>query len=484
VRQLLVESVLVGVAAGAAALLCAEWTLRVLFRIFMSLAALPWAITLDLEPDIRVFAYTSAIALVSGAVLGLLPALQASSPRIVEGLQGRDLFGGRLRGAVLRRVLVVAQIAASAMLLFSAGLLLRALRSAEALDLGFKTAGVIYADYDLRAAGFSPARAAAFNDALIEAARSTRDVTDVAVASHVPLHGGVRWAPVRLVGTEGTPAEQHAIVSTVSPAYFTALRIPLVSGRGFDPAIPEAAPAAVISEGLARRFWPGQPAVGKAVILPESSVPRTVVGVVRDAADAAIWREKQLAIYLPADATADARDLRLLVRTTGDTKAVSAVLARRASVLAGDLVVRLVPLDELLRLWNLPSRVAAAGAGVLSALALALACIGLYGVLTFAVTERTREIGIRMALGADGRSVVALILGDAWRLIGFGLVIGTACALAAAPLLGRLLFGVSAFDPVAVASVVLVLTAVSLASAYAPARRASRLEPLVVLRTE
>lgn len=483
VRQLVVEALLIGAAAGAAALLAAEWTLRGLYRTALSLVALPWAISLNLEPDIRVFCYTAGIALLSGVVLGLLPALQASSPRIAGALQGQAVFGGRLRGTTLRHGLVVAQVAASLVLLFGAGLLLRGLRSAEALDVGFTTTGVIYTDYDPRAARYTTSRAESFNAALLNSARAMPGVVAAALTSHVPLHGGVRQETVRLVGTPRL-ADSSAILSTVSPEYFAALGIPFVAGQNFDGRAVGSTPSVVISEALARRFWPGESALGKAVSAPGWQVPRTVVGVVRDAANGTIWREKELAVYLPIDASTDPRDLRLLVRTTADTGEVRRLLTRRAASLAGDLRFSPIPLDELLRLWRLPSKVAAASVGVLAVMAVFLASVGLYGVLTFTVGERTREMGVRMALGADARAVVRLILGDAWRLVVRGLVIGAACALPAAPLLDRLLFGVSAFDPLTLVSVVLLLIAVALAASYAPARRASRLEPLAALRVD
>ena len=483
VRQLLVEALLIGIAAGATALLASQWALRVLYRIGVSLAALPWAIELNLQPDIRIYAWTCGIALLSGIALGLLPALQASSPRLVGAIHGQALLGGRMRVAIVRHALVVAQVAASLVLLFGAGLLLRGLRSAEALDLGFKTAGVIYAEYDPRAARLSAARADSLNAALLETARLLPGTAAAALTSHVPLHGGVRWASVHLVGTSVAPGDPHAIVSSVTPDYFAVLQVPLVGGRNFS-ASDGATPAVVISEGLARRFWPGESAIGKVVRVADSAVPRTVIGVVRDAANAAIWREKELAVYLPVDATTDPRDLRLIVRTNGDVDAGRRALMARAASIADDLRFAPVALDELLRLWTLPSKVAAAGMGVLAAMALTLACVGLYGVLTFAVGERSRELGIRMALGADGIAVVRLILGDALRLVLIGLAIGTACALPVAPLLDRLLFAVSPFDPVALGAAAAFLTGVSLASAYRPARRAARLDPLVVLRVE
>ena len=483
VQQLLVESAIVGLTAGAVALLLSEWALRVLYRLGISLAALPWAITLNLEPDVRIYGWTCAIALLSGAALGLLPAVQFSSPRIAAALHGEGAFAGRVRGRTLRHALVVAQVAASMVLLFGAGLLLRALATAEALDLGFAPAGVIYADYDPRAARFTPARAAAFTAAVTEAARALPGVTNVALTSHVPLHGGVRFAPVRVAGARAGVTDPHANVSSVSADYFAALRIPLLAGRTFGEHDTSRS-AVVVSEGLARRFWPGELPIGRAIVLPDSPAPRTVIGIVHDAANGAIWRDKELAVYLPVDAATDARDLRIVVRTTADPVTTGRLLSARAAALAGDLRFAPVLLDTLLRLWLLPSKVAAASVGVLAMLALSLACIGLYGVLAFAVNERSRELGIRMAIGADGGAVVRLILSEAWRLVAVGLAIGAALALPTMPFLGRLLFGISPFDPVAFAVAAGSLTAVALAAAYRPARRASRLEPLVVLRME
>jgi predicted permease len=365
--------------------------------------------------------------------------------------------------------------------LFAAGLLLRALLTAETLDLGFKTSGVVYADYDSRAARYTAARADVFNRALVDAARSLPGVTDVALTTHVPLHGGVRRTSVRLNGVSGA-VEQQTIVASVSPDYFSVLQLPFVAGHGFEAA--QAAPSVVVSDGLARRFWPGETAIGRSLTIPDSPTPLLVVGVVRDASNGAIWRDKELSLYLPIDARIDPRDLHILVRTTGDPATLRRLLASRAAALAGDLRFTPLPLGELLRIWMLPSRVAGVGVAVLATLALSLACIGLYGVLTFAVGERSRELGIRMALGADRSAVVRLILGDASRLVLTGLGIGAACALPATPILGRLLFGVSPFDPVSLAAAAAFLTVVALAAAYRPARRAARLAPLVVLRME
>jgi predicted permease len=482
VRQLTVEALMLSLTAGGVALLLAVWTLRLLYTLGVSLAPFPFTIALSLDPDVRVFAYTLALAVAGGVALGLVPALQASSPHIVRGLHDQGVIAGaRVRGSRLRNGLVVLQIAGSLVLLIAAGLLLRGLQSARALDLGFTADDVVYADYDLRAAGYSAARAQAFNTALAERMAAVPGVTSVALTSHVPLHGGVRRITVRLSDAPSVPPVT-TLASTVSPAYFETLRVPIVAGRTFGGGEPDA--PLVISEGLARRFWPRQPALGKVLTSEGWPVPRTVIGVVRDASNAAIWRDKEMSIYLPVETATDARALALIARFSGDAAAGARAMKLSAASLDADLRFEASPLDVLLRLWLLPSRVAAAAAGVLALLAIVLAGIGLYGVLSFSVSHRTREIGIRMALGADPRSVVTLVMRDSWRLVASGLAIGGVAAVVAAPLLGRLLFDVSAFDPITLVVVPVVLTLVAAAASYVPARRASRLEPLAVLRVE
>jgi predicted permease len=482
IRQLTVEALMLSVAAGLVAILVAEWALRVLYTVGVSLTPFPWTIALNLEPDIRVFGYTLALATLGGLVLGLVPALQASSPEIVRALHGESSIAGtRLRGSRLRHGLVIVEVAASLVLLIAAGLLLRGLQSARALDLGFAPAGVVYADYDLRRLRYTKERAQAFNDALGERAMMMPGMASVGFTSHVPLHGGVRRATVRLIDAPRA-APVSTIVSTVSPGYFDTLRIPITAGRNFDRNDLDS--PVIVSDGLARRFWPGESAVGKAIQGSGWPVPRTVVGVAKDASSAAIWRDKEMAIYLPAGGATDPRDVRLIVRTSASVPAAAATLEAYAASLDADLRFEATPLESLLRLWLLPSRVAAGSAATLAGMALVLACIGLYGVLSFIVSQRMREIGVRMALGADSRRVVILVVRDGWRLVGKGLAAGAACSLVTAPLLGRLLFDISAFDPVTMAAVPLLLAVVALAACYVPARRAARLQPLAVLRVD
>lgn len=483
VRQLVVEATLLSVAAGGAALLVSTWTLRLLYATAVGMMPFPWSVSLTLAPDVRVFAYTLTVAVLAGVAFGLAPALQAVSPDILSSLHGRAFGRRSLTGTRLRQGLVVLQVAASLVLLIGAGLLLRGLQRAEALDPGFETRGVVYADLALEAGRYSAARAASFNAGLEQRMAATPGVAAAAFTSHVPLHGGVRRVTVRLIDAPGQPTAD-ADVTIASPSYFDVLGVRFVAGRNFT-ASDVRAPAVVISDGLARRFWPGESAIGKVLGSTTWDAPRTVIGVVRDAANTAIWRDKEMSIYLPFDSTRDPREITAaIVRASGDPALVQAALETAAATLDPDLRVTVTPLDDLLRLWLLPSKVAAVAAATLAVLALVLASFGLYAVLSFSVTERLREIGIRLALGATARDVASLVLADASRLLGAGFTLGMIGALATAPLLGRMLFGVRAFDPLTLAGVTVVLAAVGLAAAYFPVRRATELPPLSVLRLE
>ena len=481
VRQLVTESLTISLLGGAAGLLLSVWTLRFLYPIGLSLLPFAWGtVVLDLSPDVRVFAYTAGIALAAGVLLGLAPAMQASTPHIAGALHDDGtMIGGRVRRSRLRQALVIVQVAVCLVLLVGAGLLARGLQRARSLDLGFDTTGVVFTRYDLRRHGYTAARAAELNALLAETAAGARGVTAVALTSHVPLDGGVKRTTVSL---EGASARVGCTTTTVTASYFDAMKIPVIAGRAFaDDESRQGAPVAMISEGLAARFWPGADPIGRQLGVDGLPVPLTIVGVVRDASYA-LWRDKAMSLYLPFGPESDPRDVHLLVRTSGDPAPLLMALRQRVRTLDRRLTFQATPLDALLALWILPSRIAAIAAAVLGGLALVLAAVGLYGVLGYTVSHRTREIGIRMALGARAADVRRLVLAEGGRLIVIGLVAGLAGAVVIGRLLRRFVFDVSALDPLTFVVIPAFLAVVALAACYFPARRASRVEPLVALR--
>jgi predicted permease len=486
IRGVLAEAAIIGALAGIAALLASEWTLRALYAAGQGLAPYPWTLALDLSPDWRVFAYTVLLAFGAGAFFGLIPALQSSSLRISAALhEDATILGLRVTRSRIRNGLVIVQTACSLVLLIAAALLARGLQHAQTLDLGFTSAGVLYTEYDLEKAGYTREAAVRFTERLSERVERATGIVGTAVTSHVPLHGGVRRTEVWISDSRGDRHPPTSALYTVASAgYFDLLRIPIVAGRGFnaDDAAGRTS-AAIISEGLARRFWPTSDALGQALRVSVSSAPLTVVGVARDASTASIWREKEMSIYLPAGAATDSRKLHLIARASDSSAAIRA-MRKIAMSLDPDLRFEVVPLDRLLNLWLLPSRVAATGATALGCIALALASIGLYGVLAYVVAQRTREIGVRIALGASPAHVVRLVLSEGAWLIGIGVAIGVAGAIAGSPLLSVLLLDVGTGDPIAFAGASVVLTAVALAACYLPARQAARLQPLAALRSE
>ena len=485
IRLLLVESLVLGAAGGATGLLLSVWTLRFLYPLALTLLPYSWTTILDLSPDWRVCLYTSGAALAASAAFGVAPALIGTRLAPSAVLQSHSASGA-IRGprARLRAVLVVTQVAVCLTLLVAGALLARGLQHARALDLGFSVRGVVHMQLDLRRDGYTEAQAAHFVDGLLQRLEGNPSVATVALASHVPLTGGVQRTEIFLESSRDAATRHWATRAFVSPEYFGVLDLPIVRGRNFTSArSADDATAVVISEGLAARFWPGQDAIGRRVRAPGWTAPRTVVGIVRDTSTATIWREKEMAVYLPLGPDLDPRSLRVLVRAAGSTTGAGDAL--RSAARAGDPVVttRVAPLETLLAQWILPSRIGAIAAGVLASLALGLAAIGLYGVIGAAVAQRTREIGIRAALGANRRDVIALVVRDGARLIGLGLCAGLLGSFAAGRLLGGLIFGVSTVDPIAFAASVGLLTVTGLAACYLPARRAARIEPIDALRS-
>jgi predicted permease len=484
-RQLLAESLLISVAGGIAGLLISSWVLRLLYPIGVSLLPYQWAtVVLDLTPDVRVFAYTLALALTAGAMFGLAPLLQTSLPSIAAGLRDQSaIFGRSVRSSKIRNALVVMQIAGCLMLLAAAALATRTLQRTQALDLGFSADGVVRVTVDVERHHYTRAAAGELYRRLIARASGMPGVRDVALTSHVPLTDAVRRTTAGVEGLDAHAATD-CTYTAVSPGYFRTLSIPIIAGRDFT--APEAAanaPVAIISDALARRFWPGVSAVGKRVTTPLSAGPLTIVGVARDANDVVIWREKEIALYVPA-ATTTAGNMSLLVRTEGDVDAVRRTLRSETAQYDRSLRFEALPLESVLRLWILPSRVAAIAAAVLGAIALAMASIGIYGVIAYTVSQRTTELGVRVALGADPADVKRLVLADGARVVAAGIAVGLVGAVLMTRAIASVLPYARGLDPTAFAAAIAVIAGVGMVACYLPARAAARVDPLLALRAE
>jgi len=302
----------------------------------------------------------------------------------------------------------------------------------------------------------------------------------------VPLTGGIRRTIVRIEGVE-RPDDQplSCIYSAVSPDYFATLRTPIVKGRAFtaEEATNES-PVAVISAGLARRFWADQDPLGRRIVAAASRHPLTIIGVVRDSSDGALWREKEMSLYLPVSDASSQPRMHLLVRTVGDSRVIVTGLRSAARALDSNIGFEARPLDDVLRLWILPSRVAAIAAAVLGFIALLMASLGTYGVLAFVVSRRTHEIGVRVALGAGQGDVLRLVMSEGVRLITVGVAAGLVGSLAVARALRGVLFDLHAIDPATFGGVPLLLSVVALLACYVPARRAAKLDAMIALRWE
>jgi predicted permease len=481
VRQLLTESVLLFLFGGCAGVLIAIWATGALAAVRLPV---PIPLAFDFSPDLRVLVFTLIVSFAAGTLFGLAPALQATRQDLVTSLKVHpgDAPGGRSR---LRSIFVVAQVAASVVLLVAAGMFLRALNRADEVDLGFDPANVHVLTTDVSIHRYSTEEGRAFYDELLERARALPGVESAGLAFGLPL-GFTRISSIfTLPGREPVLGEglRWASVSMVSGGYFETMRIPIVAGRAFDETDREGSvPVVMVNQTAARQFWPGEEAVGKPILMGD--LQYEVVGVARDGKYRSLGDEPHPMVYR-AIAQRYGSEASLVVRTTPGAPRIDRTLRALALELDPDLPVQTnAPFTQIIGVSLIPNRVAAWMALGFGALGLILASVGLFGVLSYAVAQRNREIGIRIALGADIGAVHGLVVRQGMRLTASGLVIGCLVAFGAAQLIRGLLFGLSPADPVAFGSIVLVFAAVGLLASYLPARRATRVDPMTALRQE
>jgi len=484
VSQLLTESVILSIFGGAAGLAVAAWG-RDLLLSFRPPFINPE--DLDLRLDARVLLFTFSISILTGLLFGLAPALRSSRPQLVGDLKERSTMeGGHGRPFTARNLLVTAQVALSLVALVGSGLFLRSLGRAQAIDFGFDAPRLGVLSFDVDAQGYGRKRGEEFEASVLERIASVPGVAAAALGSNAPLNGGFMRS-VYPEGKESQPDRNGILVLTdgVAPGYFRTLGIALLKGRDFVDADKDGAPqVVVINETMADRFWPGIDPIGRRFKFHGDTAWREIVGVARTSKYIAPGEDPQSFVYMPMRQSYTG-NVTLFVRSAGDPASVLG--AARAAVQEMDASLPIVGVSTLGALVDQGFWGARMGAGLLAifgALALVLAGVGIYGVMSWSVGQRTREIGIRMAMGAEPADVLRLVLGQGMVPILMGVTLGIALALSSASLVSGLLFGVSATDPATYVAVPSILAGVALLAAYVPARRATRIDPLAALREE
>ena len=486
VRRLLTETTLLSLLAGGAGVGLAIWLLDLLSTADLPL---PTPVTLDLGLDGNVLGFTFGVSVVAGALLGLVPALQSTRPDVAGALRSENAGGGQPGQLRWRNALVVTQLTISLVLLVGAGLFLRSFQRVQSVDPGFGREPTALLTYLTPATRFTPDEARVYTRRLLDRFRTLPGVEAVGAISNLHLNPLSQSSSDFNVDGFEPPTDHGAFIADrveVEPGFFEAAGIEIVRGRNFSDADrPDTQPVVIISEAMARRFWTGGDAVGRLVRRRDNEDPPwLVVGVAADAKVRNLGEAPRNMVYLSYSQRL-ARSLTVVARTSTDPERTALALLTAGREVDPDLwVFETKTMDGHLALMRLPQQLSALVLSAFGVLALALAAIGLYGVVSHGVSQRTHEIGIRMALGADGPRVVRLLVAGGLRLVLAGGVLGLVLALVAARLLGGLLFEVDTLDPLTFVGVPLVLAAAALLAAWLPARRASRVHPVTALRTD
>jgi predicted permease len=477
IRQLLVESLSLSVVGGVFGLLAAWGILKSLVP--LAIAQLPpevRSIALNVNPDPRIIVYLLMLSFASGVGFGLLPALQATRFDLNGALKESGTIFGRIGRHRLRNTLVAVQVAVCMILLIGAGLLTRGLQAVQTIEPGFRVTGVAVGAFDLNRQGYDAARSTAFHDELARrlAARGIQS----ALVSPVPLNGSRSGTGIRL---EDRQESVDVFMATASSSYFQLLEIPIIQGRPFnDGEVLSAANVVVVSESTARRLWPGENAVGKRFTVGRQPGLWEVVGIAHDIHSTGLSQADDTLIYFPP--RNDSRLKVAILARGGDSGVVLRSIREEAAAINANVMVRTNTLDDNLNLWQFPARITAGLGSILGIAGLLLASMGIYGVVAYAVGRRTREIGIRMSLGANRSDVIRMILVQTMRPVVVGGVIGVVGGAALSGFLRNVFFGVRLLDPIVFGGVGIFLALVALLVSYAPARRAAGVDPMVALR--
>lgn len=478
VRQLLTESLFISTLGALAGLGVAIAAVRYL----TGWQSLSIPMMKQLSIDTTALAYTIGATVLTGLLFGLAPALQASAGSLKESLNdGRGHSSAFRRHGWLRSFLVVAEIALACLLLVGSGLLMRSFMRLLDVDLGFQAQGLVSLRIDPGPSHSGESRLNAFLDAVLERARNMAGVEAAAVTDALPLDRNRSWG-IRAKGQEYQDGQYIGVfVRMISPEYARTMRIPLIAGREFDSRDSgDSEPVVIINQSAARRLWPDSDALGK---IAQIAGQRRVVGIFSDVRHSSLEQDSGLEAYMPFKQIGSS-SLDLVVRSSLPAASVAAGLRSALRQVDSNLPLNdFRPLTLLIDRSVSPRRFFMTMIGAFAALALILASLGIYGVVSHSVTQRTSEIGIRMALGASAGRVRMAVLSQTMRLVVVGVFAGTLGALALARLMAALLFQISPTDAATFGAVIALLSAVALAAGYIPARRASRIEPLTALRS-
>jgi len=491
VRQVYAETMCVAALGGSLGMLVAAWLSGWLGNSNPFPPSIP--VALDLTPDYRVYLYTLAVTLLAGAFLGLAPARQATRTGVLVAL--KDEAGGVIGGASrVRAAFVAAQVALSLVLLIGAGLFMRSLQNAARMNFGFAPAHVLAMDIDTGLKNWSDGRATQYYRDVLQRVESLPGVRSATVVNLMPLDIATPRFGVIVEGQQAQGRDPIQVsMNRVGLRYFETLQIPLVSGRDFREDDRLDAPGAVIvNQTMVARFWPGKDPLGQRFQLAPGKAGKvdvmtggkwvSVIGVARDVKYRTLGEEPEAHMYLPY-AQHFAAQRTLVVQTAGEPGPMMQTVQNELRAVDPELAGFFArTAEQHMVLAFLPARMAAALSAGFGALALALATLGLYGVVAWSVAQRTREIGIRMALGAARGDVLRLVVGHGMKMVAGGVALGLVAAWALSRFLGALLYGVSATDPLVFAGFAMLLLGVASAASYLPARRAARLDPLRALR--
>jgi predicted permease len=471
VRQHLVESVVLAMLGGVAGFVAALWGADLLRQLNLPVG-------IDPSPDLRVLLYAFAIALLTGFVFGVAPALQASRTSVVDAIKQGSKLGTRLRSR-LRSSLVVVQITMSVLVLVVAGLLLRTLHELRRAPTGADTAGMIAAELNLSSIGADTVQGRLVFDQVLERVSALPGVQAATLSTMVPS-GSRHWVmAVRLPEhAEYNTRDASTNYNIVGPGYFTALGMPLLRGRNLDDA---RADVVVINEAFAERYFPAQNPLGKHIRTDEREWE--IVGVTRDVRFQSAGLPAQPTMFMSYHQQYSEL-LVLQIRAVTGLAALVPAIRRELHTVRPGLAATFRTFEQIRRDSETVSRMVATLLSIFGSLALLLATVGLYGVTAFLVSQRTYEIGVRMALGARASGVLALFTRNGLRLAGIGLLIGVVLAAAAGQLLSAVLYGVSPFDPLAIGVVTLLMLTMAALASVIPARRAARVDPIIALRAE